>query len=57
MRGPIGEKVYGEFEEKTGIKLIMTGFLTARGRSGTVSGRCCSPDDVKGLKLRSWKPR
>jgi tripartite ATP-independent transporter DctP family solute receptor len=45
VRGPIGQQVYGEFEQKTGIKLIMTGLPDG-------ARPVLNPDDVKGLKLR-----
>ena len=52
VRGPIGQQVYGEFEQKTGIKLIMTGLPDGARSIWNRRRPVLSPDDVKGLKLR-----
>ncbi len=51
-RGPIGQQIYKEFEDKTGIKIIMSG-LPDGARSVWNSKRAVrTPADMKGLKLR-----
>ena len=52
VRGPIGQQVYSEFEQKTGIKLIMTGLPDGARSIWNRRRPVLSPDDVKGLKLR-----
>ena len=52
VRGPIGQQVYGEFEQKTGIKLIMTGLPDGARSIWNRRRPVLSPEDVKGLKLR-----
>jgi tripartite ATP-independent transporter DctP family solute receptor len=52
VRGPIGQQIYGEFEQKTGIKLIMTGLPDGARSIWNRRRPVLSPDDVKGLKLR-----
>ena len=51
-RGPIGEKVFKEFEEKTGIKLLMTGLPDGARSIWNDVRPVRTPEDVKGLKLR-----
>ena len=52
VRGPIGQQVYSDFEQKTGIKLIMTGLPDGARSIWNRRRPVLSPDDVKGLKLR-----
>lgn len=52
VRGPIGQQVYGEFEKKTGIKLIMTGLPDGARSIWNRTRPVRTPADVKGLKLR-----
>ena len=52
VRGPIGQQVYSELEQKTGIKLIMTGLPDGARSIWNRRRPVLSPDDVKGLKLR-----
>jgi tripartite ATP-independent transporter DctP family solute receptor len=52
VRGPIGEKIYKEFEEKTGIKLLMTGLPDGARSIWNKVRPVRTPEDVKGLKLR-----
>ncbi len=52
VRGPIGEKVYGELEKTTGIKLIMTGLPDGARSVWNRVHPVNTPEDIKGLKLR-----
>jgi tripartite ATP-independent transporter DctP family solute receptor len=52
VRGPIGEQIYKEFEEKTGIKLLMTGLPDGARSIWNRQRPVRTPADVKGLKLR-----
>jgi TRAP-type C4-dicarboxylate transport system substrate-binding protein len=52
VRGPIGQQVYGEFEKRTGIKILMAG-LPDEPRSVWNKRRPVrTPEDLKGLKIR-----
>ena len=51
-RGPIGEKVFKEFEDKTGIMLIMTGLPDGARSIWNEVRPVRTPEDIKGLKLR-----
>lgn len=52
VRGSIGQQVYSDLEQKTGIKLIMTGLPDGARSIWNRRRPVLSPDDVKGLKLR-----
>jgi tripartite ATP-independent transporter DctP family solute receptor len=51
-RGPIGQKVYQEFTDKTGIMLIMTGLPDGARSVWNRQRPVRTPADMKGLKLR-----
>jgi len=51
-RGPIGQKVYQEFADKTGIMLIMTGLPDGARSVWNRVRPVRTPADMKGLKLR-----
>ena len=42
VNGPIGQKVYAEFQSKTGI-MVITPAAEARAPSGTADDRCARP--------------
>jgi tripartite ATP-independent transporter DctP family solute receptor len=52
VRGPIGDKVYGELEKATGIKLIMTGLPDGARSVWNRVRPVNTPEDIRGLKLR-----
>jgi len=51
-RGPIGQKVYQDFTDKTGIMLIMTGLPDGARSVWNRQRPVRTPADMKGLKLR-----
>jgi tripartite ATP-independent transporter DctP family solute receptor len=51
-RGPIGETIWRGVEEKTGIKLIMTGLPDGARSVWNSKHPVRTPADIKGLKLR-----
>lgn len=52
VRGPIGQQVYGEFEKKTGMRIIMTGLADGPRSTWNRKRAIFSPDDMRGMKLR-----
>ena len=52
VRGPIGQQVYGEFEKKTGMRILMTGLADGPRSTWNRKRAILSPDDMRGMKLR-----
>ena len=52
VRGPLGNQVYGEYEKKTGVKLLMTGMMDGERSVWNAKRPITRPEDLKGLKLR-----
>ena len=52
VRGPIGQQVYGEFEKKTGMRILMTGLADGPRSTWNRKRLILSPDDMRGMKLR-----
>lgn len=52
VRGEIGQKVYGELEEKTGVHLLISGLADGPRSVWNKKHPVKTPDDMKGLKLR-----
>jgi tripartite ATP-independent transporter DctP family solute receptor len=52
VRGPIGQQVYGEFEKKTGMRILMTGLADGPRSTWNRKRAILSPDDMRGMKIR-----
>jgi TRAP-type transport system periplasmic protein len=52
VRGPIGQQVYGEFEKRTGIKILMAGLPDGPRSVWNRRRPIRTPEDLKGLKIR-----
>ena len=52
VRGPIGQQVYGEFEKRTGIKVLMAGLPDGPRSVWNRRRPIRTPEDLKGLKIR-----
>jgi TRAP-type transport system periplasmic protein len=52
VRGPIGGQIYGEFEKRTGIKLVLAGLADGPRSVFNRTRPVTTPGDLKGMKLR-----
>src|SRR5260370_2177849 len=52
VRGPIGQKIYAEYADKTGMTLLMAGLADGPRSVWNRTRPVRSPADLKGMKLR-----
>lgn len=52
VRGEIGQEIYGELEERTGVRLLISGLADGPRSVWNRTRPVKTPDDMKGLKLR-----